>query len=310
MNHDNYNDQISYQKKSAPTGEVLLINTAFQRLLTDIGLTTFDAVWSVEDGELIKQKKERSVIKIQLPISRAPQREASLAGKDSFFYIKKHSQRISLWHKFLTILCPGSHLPEGLKEFYHYINFRQKKLGTAIPVIAGMNFSSFLHVDSFLITQDFSPFIELEDYILNHPKTLEGEDNHKKKRRILKEIATYARTMHDSGMNQKDFNATHILLHNIDDDRPKVALFDLQRVDRNICNNYRWPIKALAELNYTLPQSLFSEEDRVFLFASYKMKETFSFLDRLQYRWIIKKTNRIARHSAKRGLAPKMTEVE
>lgn len=310
MNHSNYCDPISCQEKLDPSNERLIINQNYQNLLSDIGFTTFTAVWSYEGGELIKQKGKRSVIRVQFPLKRSHIiNDCQTADKDTFFYIKKHRQRINLWQRLQCIIRPAYFFTEGLKEFHNYCDFRQKALGTAFPVAAGMKFFSFFQADSFIITQDFSPFTDLEGIILRHPETLQGERNHIKKRIILREIAVYARRMHNYGMNHKDFNATHILLNNTDTQIPQVAVFDLQRVDRNLFNRWRWPIKALAELNFTLLPSLFSEDDRVFLFLSYKGEKYHSVIDRMQYRWICRKTDKIARHCKKRGLAPKVIET-
>jgi len=310
MNRYNCCDPILCREKLGPSNGRLIINQNYQSFLSDIGFTTFNAVWSCEDGELIKQKGERSVIRIQFPLNkRYIINDCQAVDKDTFFYIKKHRQQISLL-KILQHIIRSSYFPsEGYKEFHNYCDFRRNGLGTAVPVVAGMKISSSFQADSFIITQDFAPLTDLEDIILRHPETLQGERNHIKKRVLLREIAVYARRMHNCGMNHKDFNSTHILLNNMDTHMPQVAVFDLQRVDRNSFNRWRWPIKALAELNFTLLPSIFSEDDKVFLFLSYKEKKCHSIIDRMQYMWIRRKTDKIARHCKKRGLAPKVIET-
>jgi len=310
MNPYNCCDPILCREKLGPSNERLVINQNYQDLLSDAGFTNFNSVWSYKDGELIKQKGERSVIRIQFPLKKKYIiNDCQVVDKDTFFYIKKHRQQVSLWKRLQHIIRSSYFPSEGYKEFHNYCNFRQKSLGTAVPVAAGTKISSLFQADSFIITQDFAPFTDLEGIILSHPETLQGERNQIKKRIILREIAVYARRMHNCGMNHKDFNATHILLNNSDMQMPQVAVFDLQRVDRNLFNRWRWPIKALAELNFTLLPSVFSEEDRVFLFLSYKEKKYHSVIDRIQYRWICKKTDKIARHCKKRRLAPKIIET-
>jgi len=261
--------------------------------------------------EVIKEKGKRTVIRAKFPCPQEPYADPGQdPAEDSAFYLKKHCQRISLWQRLQCLLRPTASCGEGLKEFYHYCQFRQNGLATAVPVAAGLRFSSFLRADSFLLTRDFAPLMALEDIVLQQTAILQGTINQQKKSNILRAIGRYARHMHDSGMNQKDFNATHILLQNPEVDRPQVALFDLQRVDHNPLNRFYWPIKALAELNFTLPSAVFSESDRILLFSAYKDKENLSTLDRWQYRLIRRKTGAIARHTRKRGLAPKMTDTD
>lgn len=306
MNLSKYSDPISYHTQSDPSGTVFLTNKDYHQLLEKIGFNTFDSIWNYNKGDLVKEKGERRVIKVQFPPKDDQVTIESTSEKThQTYYIKKHRQQISLWHKFVALLSPNKTFTEGLTEFSHYCNFRKNGLGTAIPVAAGMKKTSFFHVESFLITQDYSPFVDLEYFILNKPSTLQGTPNQQKRKNILKAIALYARKMHDSNLNHKDFNATHILLHDIESNQPEVALFDLQHVNTNRFSKFRWPIKALAELNFSLPSFIFNEEDKVFLFRNYKNISNLSLMDRLKYYCILKKTERIARHSKKRGLAPK-----
>lgn len=306
MNLSEYTDPISYHTQSDPSGTVLLTNKDYHQLLAKVGLNNFDSIWNYNRGDLVKEKGERRVIKVQLP---KKETQATIESKSEethqIYYIKKHRQKISLRHKLVALFSPHKIFAAGLTEFFHYCNFRKNGLGTAIPVAAGMKWTSFFRVDSFLITLDYSPFVDLEYFILNKPSTLQGTSNQQKRKNILRAIALYAKCMHNSGFNQKDFNATHILLHDIESDQPKVSLFDLQRVDTNRFNKFRWPIKALAELYFSLPSFIFNEKDKMFLFENYKNISNVSFFDRLQYDWILKKVERIARHSKKRGLAPK-----
>jgi hypothetical protein len=107
--------------------------------------------------------------------------------------------------------------------------------------------------------------------------------------------------MHQGGLNHLDYNATHILLNAsgqaLD---PQVAVFDLQRIATSIFSSWRWPIKTLAELNYTLPSELFDEDERLFMLATYLGKEKLTLHDRLLWRIISAKTKKIERHTLKR----------
>ncbi len=289
--------------------ERLVCNSDYFEMMSMAKLLSFDEIWSFSDGTIVKRTKNGTVIQAEISLSQSTnEQKRNKKPPTALFYIKKHDQHLSLWQRMLSIVKPNTFVAEGIKEFDNYRHFREKGLETAIPVAAGMRFSSFLQVESFLITKDFFPFIDLEELVLNRQEIFLGEQNKAKKRNVLGAIANYARRMHDSGLNQKDFNATHVLLLNIDAQRPTIALFDLQRVDKNICNRFRWPIKALAELNYTLPQSLFSEDDRQYIFQKYLCKNHLNIFNKLQWAWIRKKTARIARHSRKKGLSPKMLD--
>ena len=309
MRKNSHSGPVDERHIRCPTNEQLVINGDFFEILSKAKLLVFKEIWSFSGGKIVKQTKNSTVMQAQIPWNKPKNGEKKVKGDETaLFYIKKHDQHLSLWQKLFSVIKSNSFKSEGIKEFDNYCKFRKKGLETVIPVAAGMKFSSFRHVESFLITKDFSPFVDLEELVLNRPDTLSGKKNRTKKRNILKAIARYARRMHDSGLNQKDFNATHVLLLNLDAKEPQTSLFDLQRVDKNVCNRFKWPIKALAELNYTLPDHLFTEDDRRYLFQKYLRKNSFNLLNRLQWAWIQKKAARIARHSEKRGLAPKMSD--
>ena len=304
QNQQEFYAPIISQTLSCPAGERLLINRDFNHFLQKKGLNDFAGFWNLS-GEIIKDIGARSVSKISLQADSAAGQER----KPDIFYLKKHQERLNLFQKLLFFMA-GANGSEGLREFNFYSSFRANGLATAVPVAAGRRFSSFFIMESFLFTRDFCPFIALEELILQQPQSLTGAENREKRRNILTAIAVYARKMHKAGLNQQDFNATHVLLNNLENGPLQIALFDLQRVDRNPLKRLRWPIKALAELNFTLPITIFSQEERLALFCNYKNKKKLSLMDKLQYRWIVAKTERIARHSRKRNLAPKMVEEQ
>lgn len=287
------------------SGERLVINREFDRFLSRAGLSSFAEIWDYPEGKVIKRKNKRSISRIDLR-SPLPEDETLPGYGDDLksFFLKKHNEPLSLTEKLDILVKPGKWRGEGLREFHNYCDFREKGLATAVPVAGGMQRSGS-RLRSFLITMDFSPLYALEDIILRQPDSLASPSNQEKRRNILAAIAAYARHMHQSGLNQKDFNATHILIKDIDSPEPVIALFDLQHVDRKRTNRFRWPIKALAELNVSLPTSIFSEQDRSFLFCCYKGKNRLDFRDRIQYNWIAKKAERIRRHTLKNNLAPK-----
>ncbi|MBU0681674.1 MAG: hypothetical protein KKD73_09650 [Proteobacteria bacterium] len=286
---DDYRARIEVHELVTSPQLVLRVNKPMLPLLETSGLSDFQAIWQCSMGEVIKERPGLEIRRIALP-------DPGNVANQVVIFVKKHEQ-----HTVSPKQC------EGLKEFSNYCDFRRRNLATAVPIATGMAQDGDV-VRSFLITRDFAPFVDLEELVLNQPESLQGAPNADRKRNILRAVARYARAMHGAGCNQKDFNATHVLLHGLDQQNPEVALFDLQRVDTNPLMAFRWPIKALAEFFFTLPARLFDEEDRRFFFAAYKNSEKLSLSARLQYALIVRKMIRIARHTKKRNLAPKMRE--
>ncbi len=268
----------------------LIVNRDYEEILEGLRFRSFESVWRFSSGEIVKKIKERSVIRFD-------------SGHDDnkrSFYLKRHDLEFLGFSRLLSFFSPGRCISQGRLEFDNICNFRNHDLPTVVPVAMGERIVRFFWAESFLITENFFPFVSLEDILRDCPQDLKGPKGETRKRILLNEIALLARKMHDRGVNHLDFNATHILLHYENgSDIPKVALFDLQRVDKRTFLRFRWKIKSLARLNFSLPDDLFKENDRIHLFLRYQGKDKFNLLDRVQWFWIKRKTARISRHTKK-----------
>ncbi|MEA1934376.1 MAG: lipopolysaccharide kinase InaA family protein [Thermodesulfobacteriota bacterium] len=270
-------------------GNNVCFNSDYYELFASEGLDSFDSLWRLDIGEVVKEIEDRSVVRFEVH-AKDELNETEKGPAVRVFYFKKHARERAGW----------SGLSEGAREFVNLCDFREAGLATAEPVAMGERHVTSSFVESFLITEDFFPYVSLEDIVRKQPEILKGGANREKRRNILKEIAAYARKMHKHGFNHRDFNATHILIHDIESKTPRIALFDMQRIDRNRLSRFRWAVKALAELNFTLPFEIFPEQERFFLFLSYKGRTKMNLIDRLHWEWVKRKTARIARHTYKR----------
>ncbi len=281
----NFSSKIECIKKNH-----LIFNKEYLKVLDDMHFDSFESVWNYQAGKTIKRIKARSVIRFEIQIS----------GLKRVFYLKRHNTQFAGLQRIKALFTSKPIFSEGKKEFDNICDFRKNGLGTVTPVIAGEKSVRFFWIQSFLITEDFSPFISLEYMLRDKPEFFTGEKSNDIKRNLINRIGIFARKMHEKGFNHRDFNATHILLYYKDKfDAPVLSLFDLQRVDRNFVSRFRWIIKSLAELNFTLPVGIFNKKDRIFLLLSYKGKKELNLWDRLQWLWIKRKTVKIKRHTEK-----------
>lgn len=267
---------------------LMTINRAYEDLLAALDLDDVDAVWDCTGGETIKQIPQRSVTRLKV----------SWNGQTRLLYLKRHRPlRMGLSGR---IRQQGEQrYSQGRIEFDHICRFRENGFATVSPVACGEKRRGD-HVVSFLITEDFYPFVSLEEIIRHRPEFFSGTAGGRRKDILLETVGRLARRMHRCGLNHRDFNATHILLHYAEGcEQPETALFDLQRVDRDSFFRFRWPIRTLARVGQTLPATLFTEADRLTLFRAYKGKAMLNLRDRFQRFWIHRKTARISRHTEK-----------
>jgi heptose I phosphotransferase len=268
----------------------IFINKNYQEFLQNTGLDSFEALWRCREGQLIKDVRRRTVIRFV----------AADKGTEINFYLKLHKPGFKGLQALTRSFFGSKNLSQGLLEFNNICEFRKKGISTVIPVAAGEKSEGFLKIKSFLITRDCHPYISLETLMDKDPDFFKGQGGEKRKNMLLREVCRLAKKMHKAGFNHRDFNATHILLYFKDQSGfPDTALFDLQRVEKLKFLRLRWKIKSLARLNYTLPDDLFNSGDRKNILLFYKGKDRFNFIDRLEWLWIKKKTERIRRHTEK-----------
>lgn len=265
----------------------VVVNCDYADALERAGLKSFRDYFDLQNGTTIKKLRSRSVVRVEIA--------------RSVFFLKRYETERQQIHA-QSQSSPVPYSSEGGKEFANYCAFRKDGLATAVPVAMGERMFADGTIESFLLTEDFSPYVQIERIIRYEPAKLAGPGNEDTRQNILRAVACYARNMHNRGFNHQDFNATHLLLSDLEADSPRVALFDLQRVDRNRLKKVQWPIKALAEFNYSsLENGVFSDADRIFLFRAYRNRGqgSLSLLEHIQWTLIQMKTKRIARHTAK-----------
>lgn len=104
---------------------------------------------------------------------------------------------------------------------------------------------------SFIITEDLSPTISLEEFTrdwINNPP------NPKIKQLLIKRVATMVRKMHDIGINHRDCYICHFLLHlpfDGTEENLKLSIIDLHRAQFRKKVPLRWRDKDLIGLYYS-----------------------------------------------------------
>lgn len=104
---------------------------------------------------------------------------------------------------------------------------------------------------SFIITEDLTPTISLEDYCanwLNEPPLF------RTKQMIIRRVAKMVRGMHKAGINHRDCYICHFLLHlpfTEKEDDLKISVIDLHRAQLRNSVPIRWRNKDLIGLYYS-----------------------------------------------------------
>jgi len=268
----------------------MVVNGDYIALLEACNLLDFDSLYHFRNGTTVKQIRDRSIIRM----------DVHTGAENRIFYLKRHTAaHPGIWDMVASFSANKSFSP-GMFEFENICDFRNCGIPTVTPVAAGERQTGFCRYESFLITESFEPYVSLEHLIYNLPDRLKGPEGQIRKERLIRAVARLARQMHEHGFNHCDFNATHVLVGPEDQngDFP-LALFDLQRMDRKKWLKTKWLIKILAELSFSMPEPLFTENDRLLLFMAYKGISNLRMMDRLQIFLIQRKQKKIKHHTQK-----------
>lgn len=256
----------------------LFVNKDFLEFLDGSGVACFNDVMTLE-GKVVKSAvRERSTQCLDLGGSRV--------------YIKKH---------FFPGICEVAknlfrfRFPVGaLNEWRALLAFHAHNIPTMIPICAGRKkFLWRIERKSCLLTSDLGEASRLNDYLKAcSVKPCRGK-TFEEKRRILKNLADITRKMHSAGLNHRDFYLDHILV----DSRERIYIIDLHRVDVRNNVGKRWKVKDLAALLFSSLEVPLTHGQRLAFYKRYMQINRLSADDKTMIRRIIKKCNKIARHT-------------
>ena len=119
-------------------------------------------------------------------------------------------------------------------------------LDTMKVVAFGQNNASIANQKSFLITEEITNTQSLEDICKHWPSNPPSESL---KLSLIKKVANIAKTLHDNGMNHRDFYICHFLLDN--SDASKLYLIDLHRLQQRPTLPLRWRVKDIGGLYFS-----------------------------------------------------------
>ncbi len=134
---------------------------------------------------------------------------------------------------------------------------------------------------SFLITKELPPHTSLEDLC----KDWKGNPLvFRLKRRLIHEIARIARTMHEHGINHRDFYLCHFLLPE-KETANKLYLIDLHRAQVRKKTPKRWMIKDLAGLYFSSKDIGLTKRDYLRFMQAYRNKPLHEVLNKETAFW-------------------------
>jgi heptose I phosphotransferase len=269
-------------------GGRLRINRRFAPALEAHGLTTFDAIFKLAGGKVVRSVGSRSTAQILL----------NAGGPGQSFYLKRHAAA-SLVERVKPVIHLSQPILGARNEWEAILRFHAAGIPTMTPVAFGESGER-----SLVMTEDLGTNRTLLDWVNDTTGSRPqrsgavSRDAGIVKRELLRHIANIARRMHASGLFHQDFYLNHMLCCG-EPNRLDVRVIDLGRVRERRGPATRWIMKDLAQLDYSARQ--LSCADRLRFLRLY-LGRPFQPRDRWMIRWITLKSAWIASHTAKNGL--------
>jgi hypothetical protein len=182
-------------------------------------------------------------------------------------------------------------------EFHWLRQLTGLGIGTPQVVACGTRRNGFREVASLLLTAELHGE-SLEKWLPRRAASLSQD----MKRTLSKSLAALVAKLHNAGLVHRDLYLSHIYISAKGANDIELSLLDLQRVVRTRWRRWRWIVKDLAALNYSTPFSAATNADRVRWLKLYLTERGASANRRALIRAVVRKTGRIARHSAKHDL--------
>ena len=258
----------------------IFVNQAFLKFLDALGLDCFDDFMRLKGIVVRNAGMERSTQRLDL--------------HGGTVYIKKHF--FPGIREILKNLLRFRFPPGALNEWRALLAFHAHNIPTMIPICAGRKpFFWRIEKESFLLTGDLGDATRLNDFLqVNGVTPCQGKLL-EKKRDILKNLADITLRMHSAGINHRDYYLCHILL----DSEERLYVIDLHRVDVSDSVGKRWIVKDLAALLFSSLEVPVTHGQRLAFYKRYMQINRLSADDKTLIRLIVKKCNKIARHTEK-----------
>ncbi|MDT8440434.1 MAG: lipopolysaccharide core heptose(I) kinase RfaP [Desulfuromonadales bacterium] len=219
----------------------------------------FERVMALE-GEVFRSVARRRTLRFTL--------------EDRGYFLKLH-QGVG-WREIIKNLLQLRLPVLGARNEWRAIR-RLEGLGVATMAIAGFGERGLppAWLQSFLITDELANTVSLEDVCRDWP---DSPPPPPLKRQLLEKVAKISRTLHNNGVNHRDYYICHFLLDRdaargpFTPERLNLWLIDLHRVQLRKRTPRRWVQKDLAGLHFSSMEIGLTLRDRLRFLRSYRQR--------------------------------------
>jgi UDP-glucose:(heptosyl)LPS alpha-1,3-glucosyltransferase len=291
----------------------LTVNREYAGLFRAHGLDRFETLAHIEPVVTDREKRGRRLAQFVLE---------GPVGEKGRFHLKAHRLRLrDLVRPLLSLAWPVT--ANAATEWWGMTELPRLGVATATPVAFAARRLLALEWEGFTVSADLAGCTSLEEFFRTriHPVGERSAAERAFLRRLARELACVARSLHRRGLNHQDFYLGHFFIPAVGTglqpastevaagcaspgaDRPRglsLHLVDLQRLERRRTVPRRYLVKDLGQLLYSadgFPQ--LSRADKLRFLRFYTGERPLSPRAKRLARAVIAKAGRIAHHSAR-----------
>ena len=285
-------EPIQYDLKSRSSSQseatAFFVADDFVAALARIGIDSFDAVFSLEQGkDLVKKNIGRYRRRIELEVT--PSGSVSPVR----LYLKRYdhppiARQLANWI--------AHHRRVSLAGIEHDTAAALDACGVLTPrmIAWGRQWGLLFEKRSFLMTQQVADSDSLERRL---PACFNNPGRLPERRRFIQSLAQFVRRFHETGYRHRDLYLSHIFCST----SGQFCLIDLARAFKPLLAR-RFQVKDLAQLHYSAPAGVFSRTDRLRFYLAYCDRRRLKESDKSLIAAIVKKAYRMASHNRKHGI--------
>lgn len=193
------------------------------------------------------------------------------------------------------------------REWRAIHRLRELGVATLTPVAFGQRGRNPARRLSFLVTEALEPSVDLETFCARGGLAALGLAE---RRALIRKLATITRTLHESGVNHRDYYLCHFLLDASPaaQSQPPAArplhLIDLHRMQIRRRTPWRWRRKDLASLCYSARQAGASARDELLFLRVYTDAPLRDLLRQGRWRAVGRRARALHRKGVRKGYHP------
>ncbi len=241
------------------------------------GRDPFDQLFKI-NGHVYREREGRKTLKFSI---------------DDKFYFAKFHRGIGWKEIIKNIIQFRLPVTSAKNEWEAIKRLNQLGINTARLVGYGKKGWNPACLQSFVVMEELVDCISLEDFCL---KWQESPPNYALKRALITEVARIARTLHENGLNHRDFYICHFLLDisknkdKVDPQRLRLYLIDLHRMQIRRRAPKRWRVKDIGGLYYSSMNIGLTKRDLLRFIRIYRNKPVkATFKEDKVFWWRVKK---------------------